>query len=167
MRKLFAPLFILLLLIQITYAQSNSDSTFSIGISGDSSDVVTKAQFGVVLAGGSTDVDEAMKWMMDRTGGGDFLIIRASGSTGYNDYLKELGNVNSVETLLIDSREKAMSPLVGKRIREAEGLFIAGGDQWNYVRFWRRELSGSRWGRRFRLSTAVCDVPATAATSSN
>lgn len=127
----FAALALLLLIACPLWAQ-----THRIGISGDSSDVTTPTEFGVVLAGGSTDVDEAMKWLIDRTGGGDIVILRASGSTGYNDYLFELGKVNSVETLMIDSREKSMSLDVGKRIREAEGLFIAGGDQWNYVKYW-------------------------------
>ena len=65
------------------------------------------------------------------------MVIRASGSTGYNDYVYGLGTANSVETLLINSREKALLPETGKRIREAEALFIAGGDQYDYYLFWR------------------------------
>lgn len=108
----------------------------SLGITGDPNDVTVPTTSGTVLMGGSTDVDEALQWMINRAQGGDVVIIRASGSTGYNEYIYGLGNVNSVETLLIDSREKAMSKAVGKRIREAEMLFIAGGDQWNYVKYW-------------------------------
>lgn len=108
-----------------------------IGITGDGADVTVPTELGIVLMGGSTDVDQALQWMIDRAKGGDVVIIRASGSTGYNDYIYELGKVNSVETLLIDSREKALKESVGKRIREAEMLFIAGGDQWNYVRYWK------------------------------
>ncbi len=115
---------------------SSKSVVASIGITGDTTDVQTTTQFGVVLMGGSTDVDEAIKWMIHKSGGGDFLIIRAGGSTGYNDYIKELGNVNSVETLLIDSREKANLPEVRKKLRNAEAVFIAGGDQSNYVNFW-------------------------------
>ena len=88
--------------------------------------------------GGSTDVDEAMRWMLSRAGGGDVVIIRASGSTGYNNYLYTLGaKVNSVETLLINSRDLANNPEVERRVRNAEMLFIAGGDQAMYVNFWR------------------------------
>jgi cyanophycinase len=108
----------------------------SIGISGDPSDVKTTTQSGTLLMGGNTDVDAAIQWMINKSGGGDFVIIRASGSTGYNDYIKNLGNVNSVETLLIDSREKANLAEAGEKIRNAEALFIAGGDQSNYVNFW-------------------------------
>lgn len=114
-----------------------STSKVSIGLVGDSTDVKTKTEFGVVLMGGSTDVDEALQWMIKKSGGGDFVIIRASGSTGYNDYIKELGNANSVETLLIDSHEKAQRKTTGDRIRNAEALFIAGGDQSNYVKLWK------------------------------
>ena len=111
--------------------------SISIGLLGDPGDVHTTTQYGIVLMGGSTDVDEAFRWMIKRSGGGDFIILRASGSTGYNAYIKNLGDVNSVETLLINSRTKAMQKEVGQRIREAEAVFIAGGDQWNYVNFWR------------------------------
>lgn len=108
----------------------------SIGISGNPADVQTVTQAGFVLMGGSTDVDQAFRWMIDKSGGGDFVIIRASGSTGYNDYVFGLGSVNSVETLLIDSRADAELKVTGERIREAEAVFIAGGDQSNYVNFW-------------------------------
>ncbi|MBX2945245.1 MAG: cyanophycinase [Cyclobacteriaceae bacterium] len=110
--------------------------TISLGITGDKADVNVPTTFGIVLMGGSTDVDEAIRWMIDRASGGDFVVIRASGSTGYNDYIKGLGNLNSVETLLIDSREKANRTEARDKIRNAEALFIAGGDQANYVNFW-------------------------------
>jgi cyanophycinase len=41
-----------------------------------------------------------------------------------------------VETLLINSRELAENDTVAKIVRNAEALFIAGGDQWNYTRYW-------------------------------
>lgn len=109
-----------------------------LGLVGDTADVQGVTQAGTVLMGGSTDVDAAMRWMLERAGGGDVVIIRASGSTGYNNYLFTLGaKVNSVETLLINSRELANNPEIERRLRNAEMLFIAGGDQANYVNFWR------------------------------
>lgn len=106
---------------------------------GDSADVRPAAQPGLLLVGGSTDVDEAMRWLLRRSGGGDVVVLRASGAAGYNRYLfSELGEtVNSVETLLIDSRDAALDPDVSRKIRAAEALFIAGGDQAAYVRFWK------------------------------
>lgn len=116
----------------------STDSGYaSIGITGDKNDVSVLTEFGIVLMGGGSDVDEALQWMISKATGGDVIILRASGSTGYNDYIYGLGSVNSVETLMIDSRAKAMNENVGKRIREAEMLFIAGGDQANYVNYWK------------------------------
>ena len=109
-----------------------------LGISGDSSNATgIKTRAGFVLAGGGGDVDAAMQWLLERSGGGDIVIIRASGSTGYNEYLYKLGKVNSVESLLINSRELAYNDTVVRIVKEAEGLFIAGGDQWNYVQYWK------------------------------
>jgi len=118
--------------------KSNDLVPGSIGIVGDPKDIVVEnLQGGIVLMGGGTDVDEAMLWMASRSLGGDFVIIRATGSTGYNEYINELATLNSVETLLINSRELADNELVANRIKEAEALFIAGGDQANYVNFWK------------------------------
>ncbi len=137
MKRCVTIVLVLYSLFAISQSDENSSLTASIGLVGSPEDVSGKTEFGIVLAGGGKDQDAAMKWMIDRAGGGDFIIIRASGSTGYNDYLFEMGGLNSVETLLIDSRDKAMRKEVGQRIREAEALFIAGGDQWNYVNFWK------------------------------
>ena len=44
---------------------------------------------------------------------------------------------DSVETLIVDSRAAASDPYVVETVRNAEALFIAGGDQSNYVRYWK------------------------------
>ncbi len=106
-------------------------------IVGDPGDVQTETATGYVLMGGSTDVNEAMKWMIDRSGGGDFVVIRATGTDAYNDYILGLGTVNSVETIIINSVAKANSLSIQNKIKNAEALFIAGGDQWDYVKYWK------------------------------
>lgn len=108
----------------------------SVGRTGKPTDTVTTTTAGFLLAGGSTDVDEAMRWFLQKSGGGDIVVIRASGGSGYNDYLFRLFPVNSVETLLIDSREEAMLPETALALAKAEAIFIAGGDQWNYINYW-------------------------------
>ncbi len=115
---------------------ASPEKTISLGITGSKENVSVPTSFGIVLMGGSTDVDEAFQWMIDRAKGGDFVVIRASGSAGYNTYINGLGDLNSVETLLIDSREKANLDEARDKIRNAEALFIAGGDQANYVNYW-------------------------------
>ena len=109
----------------------------SLGVTGDTADVQTTTTPGFVLMGGGTDVDAAITWMLQRSGGGDVVVIRASGTNAYNDYMYGLYPVNSVETLLIDSKALANNAQVAARIRQAECLFIAGGDQWQYVNFWK------------------------------
>jgi cyanophycinase len=87
--------------------------------------------------GGGTDVDAAFVWMINKSGGGDFVVIRATGTDAYNPYIFELGTVDSVETVIIKSRAAASDPFVVDKIRNAEALFIAGGDQFNYVSYWK------------------------------
>ena len=55
--------------------------------------------------GGATEDDNAMKWFLEQANGGDVLILRTSGSDGYNQYFySQLGiSVNSVETIVFDN----------------------------------------------------------------
>lgn len=107
-------------------------------LTGDGADVITDTTSCLLLAGGSTDVDAAMKWMIDMSGGGDFVVIRCSGEDGYNDWLyTDIGGVNSVETIVFNTDEACNDPFVLLTIRNAEALFIAGGNQWNYVSMWK------------------------------
>jgi cyanophycinase len=89
------------------------------------------------MMGGGTDLDEAFRWLCAKSDGGDFLIVRAHGSADYNPYVAGLCRVNSVATLIIPSRKAAQNPRVAEIIRQAEAVFIAGGDQSRYVNFWK------------------------------
>lgn len=105
---------------------------------GNPSDATTGTTPGTVLMGGSTDVDAAFQWMCQRSGGGDFLVIRATGTDAYNPYIQQLcPNINSVATLIIPNRTAASDPFVVTTIQNAEALWIAGGDQSNYINFWK------------------------------
>jgi cyanophycinase len=86
--------------------------------------------------GGGKDLDQAFKWMCEHSGGGDFLVLRATGDDAYNPYVQELCHVNSVATLVIPDRAAASDPFVAAAIRKASAVFIAGGDQANYINFW-------------------------------
>jgi cyanophycinase-like exopeptidase len=108
-------------------------------LTGDSADVVTPHKPGLVLAGGGPDNDNAMKWMLQQAAGGDVVVIRASGSDGYNSYFyTTLGiPVNSVETLVFQNITASYHPYILRRLNEAEVVFIAGGDQYDYYLLWR------------------------------
>ncbi|MEO1437615.1 MAG: cyanophycinase, partial [Bacteroidota bacterium] len=129
-------LFVCCLLVStLVYAQS-----FTTWIVGDAQDVSpSNFEFGIVLAGGGGDNDNAMQWMLNRADGGDVLVIRASQSDGYNDYFfSDLGvNVNSVRTIRFNDASASTDPFVLQEIQNAEILFIAGGDQFDYYSFWK------------------------------
>jgi cyanophycinase len=106
-------------------------------LSGNAADVSTPTRGLWVLQGGGTDVDSNYARMGEYGGGGDFVVLRASGGADYNDYILALCRCDSVETLVFSSREAAHDPSVVATIRNAEALFIAGGDQSNYVKYWK------------------------------
>lgn len=99
---------------------------------------VSPAGPALLLQGGGRDLDHAFAWWRDVLRGGDIVVLRTSGADGYNAYLYEqVGGCDSVETLLVTTRALADSPWVARRIEQAEGVFIAGGDQSTYVRNWK------------------------------
>lgn len=109
---------------------------------GSSTPVETEHLPGVLLAGGATDNNDAMRWMLRRADGGDVVVLRASGSDGYNNYMySNLGvDLNSVTSIVIGSAAEAENEEVLRALRNAEVVFIAGGNQWNYVNHWRGTL---------------------------
>ncbi len=106
-------------------------------LTGSQADASGTTEQGIGLMGGGTDVDALFEWMSARAGGGDFVVIRASGADGYNQYVFDLGDFDSVETLVLSNRAASSDPFVLQTIRNAEALFIAGGDQSDYVNFWK------------------------------
>ena len=112
--------------------------TYEYYLTGDPADVDNPASPGILLAGGSNDIADAMRWMIERSGGGDFVVIRCSGSDGYNPWIyNRLGGVDSVESIVFLSQKACNDKFVLDTIRNAEALFIAGGDQWDYVSMWK------------------------------
>jgi cyanophycinase len=100
-------------------------------------DIEAKPSAGVAMMGGGGDLDEAFRWLCQKADGGDFLILRAAGGDDYNAYVNGLCKLNSVATLIIPDRQAAVDAHVFDIIRQAEAIFIAGGDQARYVNFWK------------------------------
>jgi cyanophycinase len=104
---------------------------------GEPADAGASTTAGTVLMGGSTDVDGAFQWLCQRAEGGDFLVLRATGTDAYNPYVQDLcPGLNSVATLIIGSMKAANDPAVRTLIEQAEVVWLAGGDQSNYVNYW-------------------------------
>ncbi|MEO7159286.1 MAG: cyanophycinase [Polaromonas sp.] len=115
----------------------------------------------IVLMGGGPDVDEAFRWMITRAGirpgtGGRFVVIRATGTEAYDPYIyysdAALGTsapvadqwvggaslgLSSVETLVIPSITAANNAFVNSVVGQANAVFIAGGDQSDYFKYWK------------------------------
>ena len=106
---------------------------------GNSTNITTTPEFGVCLMGGATEHDNAMRWLLQKANGGDVVILRSTGSNGYNDYLYSgLGvTVNSVETLVITSAAGATNPYVLDKVAHAEMIWFAGGNQWDYISYFK------------------------------
>lgn len=126
---------LLLVFFPIVAAAQGYTSYFT----GNPTNITTTPEFGVCMMGGATEHDNAMIWLLEKANGGDVVVLRSSGSNGYNDYLySELGvTINSVETLVITSVAGATNPYVLDKVANAEMIWFAGGDQWNYVSFFK------------------------------
>ena len=110
-------------------------------VDGNPTDAVTVPVGGAYLGGGGTDSDAGMVWLMAQGGArganqyGDVVVLRTTGTDGYNRYLLGLG-ANSVTSIVITSAAGANSAYVQNAIAKAEAIFIAGGDQSTYVNLW-------------------------------
>jgi cyanophycinase len=144
----------LLLLASVLAAPAHAKVTrYLTGNAGDV--VISMAGPAHDLGGGSTDVDAAIQWMIDQVRGCtscstkvDVVILRSSGSNGYNDYIYAMNGVDSVETLVITSAKDSNTAAVEDTVRKAEVIFFAGGDQCNYTSYFKGT----------RVETAVEDV---------
>lgn len=133
----------------------------ALGDPGASSSVTAPAQPSYVLMGGGPDVDEGFRWLIQRAGitpgnGGRVVVIRATGTDAYNPYIyysdaslststsaadgwvggAALG-LSSVETLVIPSVAAANDAFVNQVVARAHALWIAGGDQADYINYWK------------------------------
>ena len=162
LRSLLVTFVVLCALSASVYAGPKTGFTsFVVGNPADTQPAPTMSP-GLVLMGGGTDVDAAFQWMCQRAGGGDFLVIRTTGTDAYNPYIQQLcPQMDSVETIIITSVTGANSTYVSTRIQNAEALWIAGGDQSTYVALWRGTAVQS--GVNFLLNSKLAPVGGTSA----
>ena len=97
-----------------------------------------KVQPGLLLMGGGDRNFDALRWFMQRAGNGHIVVLRASqgGEIG-EEFFHEVGGITSVETFVFHDREAATDPKILAALKRADGIFIGGGDQSRYVRYWR------------------------------
>ena len=79
-----------------------------------------------------------MRWFLERSGGGDVVVLDAYGRDDYGPYIySDLGGVDSVQSFVFKQRSASWDPFVLEALSKAEAIFIDGGNQWNYVSLWR------------------------------
>ncbi len=90
-------------------------------------------------AGADGEIESA-QWLFDHARGGDYLVLRSGGTGGQATWVCDNFSsaiVASAAELSIDSRSGANSSVVAQKIRDAEIIFIAGGDQNLYEDYWK------------------------------
>ena len=104
--------------ISTTYSQ-NYTSCFT-----GNNDTTSLTSGGICLMGGASEDDNAMTWFLQQANGGDILVLRASGSDGYNNYMYSgLGvSVNSVETIVFNNSSASNEAYIHQKIQQAERL---------------------------------------------
>jgi beta-aspartyl-peptidase (threonine type) len=92
----------------------------------------------LLLVGGGDWNPDAFRWFAAKTGHGHLVVIAAyGGAEDGEEFYRNVGGFTSVQTLVFRDRKASYDARVRKVLREADGIFIAGGDQSKYVRFWK------------------------------
>jgi cyanophycinase len=92
----------------------------------------------LLLSGGGTWQPDAFRWFAAKAGHGHIVVIGASGDGEDGARLfRDIGGVQSVETVIFRSRKASFDARVLAALAHADAVFILGGDQSKYVRFWK------------------------------
>lgn len=123
------------------------DANFDYFASGDpAASRAAHTERGYALMGGGGSVDAAFRFLAGHAGHGHIVILRAaSADAAYDptdgdideDFVKRWGPVVSAQTIVFRSRAASSDPRVLAVLRGADGIFLAGGDQSRYVRYWK------------------------------
>jgi cyanophycinase len=131
----------MLLLLAASLASSPALAKWRYFRTGNPDDLSREPRPGFALMGGGAKQDPAFRYLCEHASGGDFLILRANTEDEYakkvNEEIKSICPLNSVATIVFDDREDSADPKIPEIIAQAEVIFVAGGDQSNYVRFWQ------------------------------
>lgn len=97
-----------------------------------------KVSGGLLLMGGGDRNVDSMKWFFGKAGKGHIVVISASyGIELGQEFYHEIGGIQSAEVFVFHDRSQATDKKILDRLKKADGIYIAGGDQARYVRYWR------------------------------
>ena len=102
-------------------------------------------RFGIILMGGGGYVEGAYRAIAERAGLGHIVVLRATADHSFDPddgklgplFLGAWGPAVSCQTFTFHGRAAAFDARVITTLRHADGVFLAGGDQSNYVRYWK------------------------------
>jgi cyanophycinase len=122
------------------------DQSFDYFVAGDPTRPrAAHTEYGLALMGGGGVVDAAYRFLAGHAGGGHIVILRAVADNSFDadagnygeSFAGKWGPVVSAETIVFHSRKAAFDARVIAALRNADGIFLAGGDQGNYIRYWK------------------------------
>jgi cyanophycinase len=134
----------LMLLAAPVAAQDYRDANFDYWVIGDpAAPHPAHTEQGLALMGGGGAVDEAYRFIARHAAGGHIVVLGADDHFDpslkkYNQsFSTRWGPVQSSETIIFHNRKAAYDPRVLAVIAGADGIFLMGGDQGDYIRFWK------------------------------
>ena len=101
-----------LLAVFTDVSAAKSGKGYKYYVTGNPADVQKPTRGLWVAQGGGDDVDANYARMGEYGGGGDFVVLRASGEEEYNKYIFSLCRCDSVETLVFDKGTGTSDPFV-------------------------------------------------------
>jgi cyanophycinase len=122
------------------------DKNFDYFVTGDPSlPRAAHTEFTLALMGGGGIVDAAYAAIASHAGGGHIVILRAVADDSFDptdgqygdSFATKWGPVTSAETIVFHHRAASFDPRVIAILQAADGIFLAGGDQGNYIRYWK------------------------------
>lgn len=104
-----------------------------------------KPEYGILMSGGGDWPYEAFRWFAAKSGNGHIVILRAPDAdattedmTGtQTEMYNEVKGFASIRTFAFFDRAASYDSKLLEAIKKADGIFLAGGDQSRYVKYWR------------------------------
>ncbi|MCG3158768.1 MAG: hypothetical protein DKINENOH_05412 [bacterium] len=118
------------------------------------------AQGSVLLVGGGSENDNdwsdaPYRWLVQHAPNREILILHYDSPSSFlPNYFKSLGAANAAN-LVINSRSSANDSANYRAILQAGGLFLRGGDQWQYVSLWQGTLASQAIQQVFQTGGAI------------
>ncbi len=113
-----------------------TNSTLGYSVTGNRGNSTAIPRSGLALMGGGTNVNAAFQFLVDHANKGDFVILSFS-TNSMAKTISALGELDSVESFVIPDKVAANATLLSTQVAAAEAIFITGGDQSNYINYWK------------------------------